>query len=83
LLTSTNIDVVTCDYYVVMQCLCCTSNFDPPIFHNLAFLDFGVGPGEWQQAFLANGATIGKWNVLPLLLQRAPNLEVLVFDMVC
>ncbi|GMY31876.1 FBD-associated F-box protein At3g52670-like isoform X1 [Fagus crenata] len=59
------------------ECLCCTSNFDPPIFHNLAFLDFCVGPGEWQQASLA----FGKWNVLPLFLQRAPNLEVLVFDM--
>uniref|UniRef100_A0A2N9IF62 F-box domain-containing protein n=1 Tax=Fagus sylvatica TaxID=28930 RepID=A0A2N9IF62_FAGSY len=69
------------DLSMETNCLCCTSNFDPPIFHNLAFLDFGVGPGEWQQAFLANGATIGKWNVLPLLLQRAPNLEVLVFDM--
>ncbi len=58
-----------CDYYVVMQCLRSASEFDPPMFHKLSFLNFGVDDHLNY--------------VLPLLLHRTPNLEVLVFDMVC
>jgi hypothetical protein len=52
-----------------MQCLYFASKFDPPMFHNLSFLNFGVDDHLDY--------------VLPLLLHWTPNLEVLVFDMVC
>ena len=58
-----------CDYYVVVQCLCYTTKLDSPMFHNLAFL------------YLKAEACL--WRVLPLLLHRAPNLAVLVFEKVC
>ena len=62
--TSSNIFVVTCDCYVVVQCLCNAFEFDPPMFHNLSFLTV-----EGSYAC----------HVLMLLLQQAPNLALLVF----
>jgi hypothetical protein len=59
---------VTFDYYVVLQCLSEDSIFDLPMFHNLALLEFCVESCMWH--------------VLPLFLERAPNLEVLIFDKV-
>jgi hypothetical protein len=53
---------------VVLQCLCNASNFDPPMFHNLLFLQL-------------EGSCVS--HLLPLLLQRAPDLELLTFRKVC
>uniref|UniRef100_A0A2N9GCE9 Uncharacterized protein n=1 Tax=Fagus sylvatica TaxID=28930 RepID=A0A2N9GCE9_FAGSY len=47
-------------------CLCRSSEFDLPMFHNLTFLNFCVHSCMWH--------------VLPLFLERVPNLEVLVLD---
>ncbi|GMY31877.1 FBD-associated F-box protein At3g52670-like isoform X1 [Fagus crenata] len=44
-------------------CLCRSSEFDLPMFHNLTFLNFCVHSCMWH--------------VLPLFLQRVPNLEVM------
>uniref|UniRef100_A0A2N9F7U0 F-box domain-containing protein n=1 Tax=Fagus sylvatica TaxID=28930 RepID=A0A2N9F7U0_FAGSY len=49
-------------------CLCRSSEFDLPMFHNLTFLNFCVHSCMWH--------------VLPLFLQRVPNLEVLILDKV-
>nr|XP_023898135.1 putative F-box/LRR-repeat protein At4g15060 [Quercus suber] len=51
------------------ECHCYATELDPPMFHNLAFLYFK--------------AYVCLWHVLPLLLHRAPNLAVLVFEKVC
>uniref|UniRef100_A0A2N9HN57 Uncharacterized protein n=1 Tax=Fagus sylvatica TaxID=28930 RepID=A0A2N9HN57_FAGSY len=47
-------------------CLCRSSEFDLPMFHNLTFLNFCVHSCMWH--------------VLPLFLERVPNLEVLILD---
>ncbi|GMY31887.1 FBD-associated F-box protein At3g52670-like isoform X1 [Fagus crenata] len=49
-------------------CLCRSSKFDLPMFHNLTFLNFCVHSCIWH--------------VLPLFLERVPNLEVLILDKV-
>ena len=72
--TSSNIVVGsrTYDYCVVLQCLCNAIDFDdPPMFHKLAYLNFGYGHHCLME------------NVLPLLLHQAPKLAVLIFDKVC
>ncbi|GMY31873.1 FBD-associated F-box protein At5g56370-like isoform X1 [Fagus crenata] len=50
------------------RCLSEDSIFDLPMFHNLALLEFCVESSMWH--------------VLPLFLERAPNLEVLILDKV-
>ncbi|GMY31879.1 FBD-associated F-box protein At3g52670-like isoform X1 [Fagus crenata] len=47
-------------------CLCRSSEFEVPMFHNLTFLNFCVHSCMWH--------------VLPLFLERVPNLEVLILD---
>uniref|UniRef100_A0A2N9GE24 F-box domain-containing protein n=1 Tax=Fagus sylvatica TaxID=28930 RepID=A0A2N9GE24_FAGSY len=53
-------------YSHTTQCLCRSSEFDLPMFHNLTFLNFCVHSCMWH--------------VLPLFLERVPNLEVLILD---
>ncbi|KAF3951569.1 hypothetical protein CMV_022796 [Castanea mollissima] len=58
-----NVKSLHLDLYLT-RCLCNATEFNLPMFHNLAFLNFHVG------ACL--------WHVLPHLLRRAPNLAELV-----
>ncbi|GMY31890.1 FBD-associated F-box protein At3g52670-like isoform X1 [Fagus crenata] len=53
-------------YSHTTQCLCRYSEFDLPMFHNLTFLNFCVHSCMRH--------------VLPLFLERVPNLEVLILD---
>uniref|UniRef100_A0A7N2M8L9 Uncharacterized protein n=1 Tax=Quercus lobata TaxID=97700 RepID=A0A7N2M8L9_QUELO len=53
------------------KCLCNAFDFDPPMFHKLAYLKFGFGRHSLME------------HLLPLLLHRAPKLAVHIFDKVC
>ncbi|KAL0000871.1 hypothetical protein SO802_014652 [Lithocarpus litseifolius] len=68
-ITDTDIDVTDIREYG-NRCLCNAFDFDPPMFHKLAYLKFGFGRHSLME------------HLLPLLLHRAPNpkLAVLIFD---